>query len=440
LADAVRNNFFAATRVRVAFIGNTARFRSLAFNRLDDTTNFWVTVGVGTFVSRSTSDRSFKNSFSRVASFSDTVVWRSCRNESSRDINVGTLTSLRVTRVFGTNVVVVARFRSVDTFSGILVARVFGTCVVVITRFRGIDTFSGDGVARIDSTCVVIVTNSLNEVAISGERIAGSTRASIFRVTITLFVDTTFDWVARIIGTCVKVVTDTWGFDKFTRSWITSIRVTEVIFLLLFNVEFRFVLASELFIADINSTCIVIFTFNWGKDTFCSFFVTRIGGTCITIVTLETFMFAETTLWIARVDGARVVVVTVNRNTVDSVFRVTFVQEAKVITERNNDRGEGTNSSLARIGGTSIVVVTNHRSIFTSGESVTRINSTWVLVITRFWSKDTSKSCIARVDGTNVVIITNHRSIFTSGESVTRINSTWVLVITVQRFLGKTFS
>jgi hypothetical protein len=127
----------------------------LANNWGGDQTEFWITFGVETFVGLSS-------------------------NDLVTDVVKDTFSSFSVTRIFGTNVVIVTDLWDVQDDTSVWLTEVSGTCVVVIARSWGEHTVSSLSITRVSSTWIVIVTNNRGSLALSGSCITSGWEAFVF--------------------------------------------------------------------------------------------------------------------------------------------------------------------------------------------------------------------------------------------------------------------
>jgi len=114
----------------------------LADNRIIYTSSLRIAVGDGTCRSLRASNRSRNDSETCIASVGDTLSWRFCCNQLSRNVGEDTISGASVAAINSADALIVTDCSNVYTDSTCKIARVGGTCVVIVTVDRRVDTVS----------------------------------------------------------------------------------------------------------------------------------------------------------------------------------------------------------------------------------------------------------------------------------------------------------
>jgi hypothetical protein len=310
--------------------------------------------------------------------------------------------------------------------------------VVGLKNFnRLVDTLSKH--TRVNSTCVVIITVHW-DVNTSFYCMAAVDGARIIVVANSLFILTSKDCIAGVDGALVVIVAISWNVFAFSAIQDTRVNGASIVviavlwnsnqsfsecasgdkaFVLTFFVDsidiYRSVLATQQFIACVNSARILVIADDGLMFDLSVSVVTPVSSASVLVININRLVDAAKE-WTARIDSARIVIVAINSTINTSHLRYASSSCASIaISTVVGDMSAFSSVGVARVDGARIVViaVTAKEFAFSGCGNTSAYHARIGGLRTCLWGVNTS-SFKARVISACVVIIANYSRVETS--------------------------
>jgi hypothetical protein len=142
--------------------------------------------------------------------------------------------------------------------------------------------------------------------------------------------------IARVISTCITVITADWGVRALSRCLVARVSGTcvRVITVYIFSVE-SFVKGTEPNLAFIGACCILCCKIDW--SVLASFYnIARIGVAWVIIITNNCIVMDDSSCGVTVIFGTCIIVINANISIEASIASIASISGARIVVITNN--------------------------------------------------------------------------------------------------------